>query len=479
MLSALAKRDVLVVPLIGPGALLAGAAAAAQPKLAIGAVAVLAIAVVSFRAPVAALGLFVFLTCVVPYGIQNRFGVGGGVRSPGLLLSDLLLVGGLARALLTLAYEPLDRRRMRFAALMVAFLAIAALQLVQGVRTGHDLSRAGQEFRAVIGVGALLIAMPLLNDHGARRRLLGVLLGVAVALGAWGMLQWAGHISFGAAGDVGIRNGVRFAAAGTGQLQGGEYGFPVMVVLCFSVLLSGAVRSGPARALLLLGLVLNMASCLVTFERTFWLDAVVGLTFVVLYAPTVPRLRTALFAPLVIVLALGSLSVLAPQEFATAQQRLMSLGQASTDDSLRYRLVESRFVVDRIKARPLIGSGLAATIFWGQPWAQRPPKAYAFSHDGYLWLAWKVGVPAAALLVLLIGSAALARPPSGDDPLTRSVRRGSQGALVGLALATVTFPSLSVLSITPAIGVLMALAICPAPSGGTVRPVRPVGLPRT
>jgi hypothetical protein len=462
MIAAVAERKYVAIPLVFGTALLGGVGAAAQPKLALGFVVACGLVLVAFRAPVASYLLLLFLTCVVPYGIQNRLGIGGGVDSPGLLLSDILLVSGILRALLLLARERLDRRCLIYALLLVVFLVIAATQFVHGLELGGDRSRAGQEFRVLLGFGSFLIALPLLAEPATRRRLLSGLTVLAMVLGAWGMLQWLGHFDFGAAGDVGVRTGVRLTSNGTGQLQGGEFGFPVVIVACFAVLLYGAVRSRAARAALVAALVLNVASCLVTFERTFWLDTLLGMAFVVVFAPAVARIKFLLSAPIVVALVVVLLSFLAPAELTTAHQRLLSLGDYASDASVRYRRVESDFVLEQIGAHPIAGSGLAATIFWGQPWAQVPPKASPYAHDGYLWLAWKVGIPGAALLVLLLGSAILLRRPRDDDLLTRSLRRGAQGALAGLLLATVTFPSFSVLSITPAIGALLALAIAPA-----------------
>jgi O-antigen ligase len=289
---------------------------------------------------------------------------------------------------------------------------------------------------------------------------------VGILLGAWGMLQWFGHFSFGAAGDVGVRAGVRLTSAGSGQLQGGEYGFPVVVTVAIAVLLFGGVRSTRARAALWVAIVLNAAACLVTFERTFWLSTLLGVAFVVLRAPAPRRLKAVLAAPVIVVVAVTVLGAVAPATLTTARERVLSLGQYSSDDSVRYRVVESEFVLAQIRAHPLTGSGLAAEIFWGQPWAQGPAKTYAFSHNGYLWLAWKLGIPAAVLLVLVIGCAILLRAPPGDDLLSAGVRRGAEGALLGLLLATITFPSFNVLSITPAMGVLLALAIVRRPVGG-------------
>jgi hypothetical protein len=454
-------------------ALIAGAATAAQPKPMLGLVAVGGLVLLTVRAPVASLVLLLFLTAVVPYGIQNRLGVGGGVRSPGLLLSDVLLISGLGRALFALAVKPVDRRLLRFAALMLLFLGVVALQFIHGLAGGHEVSRAGQECRVLLGFSTFLMVASLTDDRGSRRSLLNGLLAMGILLGLWGMLQWFGHLNFGAAGDVGVRAGVRLTSAGSGQLQGGEYGFPAVIVGCAAVLLYGGARVGRARAALWVAVGLNAAACLVTFERTFWLSTVLGLVFLFLHAPGTQRVKAILVAPAAIVVALALLGTVAPATLTTASQRLLSLGQYSSDDSIRYRVVESRFVLDQVRAHPLAGSGLAAEIFWGQPWAKVPPRSYAFSHNGYLWLAWKLGIPAAVILILVIASAVLLRAPPEEDPLSTGVRRGAQGALLGLLLATVTFPSFNVLSITPVMGVLVALAVVRGvPAGPPVRGAR-------
>jgi O-antigen ligase len=435
-----------------------GIALAAEPKLTLGLIVAGGLALLVACAPVASLLLLLFLTCVVPYGIQNRLGVGGGVRAPGLLLSDLLLIAGLGRAMFRLALHPVERRIGTVAVVVVLFLGVVALQFLHGVASGHDVSRAGQECRVLLGFGTFLITASLAGD-AARQTLLKGLVASGILLGLWGMLQWFGHFSFGAAGDVGVRSGVRLTSGGSGQLQGGEYGFPVVVVACAAVLLNGGARTAWSRAALWLAIALNALSCLVTFERTFWLSTILGVVYVVLRAPAPRRLKALLAGPFAVVLAIVVLGAVAPATLTTARERVLSLGQYSTDDSVRYRVVESELVLAQVRAHPLAGSGLAAEIFWGQPWAQVPAKSYAFSHNGYLWLAWKLGIPAAVLLILVIGCAVLLRAPPGDDALSTGVRRGAQGGLLGLLLATITFPSFNILSITPAMGVLIALAI--------------------
>lgn len=439
----------------------AAVAASSQPKLVLGASATACVFVLAFRMPVLNLSILLFLTAVVPFGLLNQFSVGGGVNSPGLLASDLFLLAGLAWATLTLPSVPLDRRRSLYLAGMVIFLLIVVLQALHGLRLGYLRNVVGQEGRVLLGFGTFLIALPLLVHPPSRRRLSGALLVVAILLGLWGMLQWVGHLTFGAAGDVGVRSGVRLTSGGVGQLQGGQFAFPVALVACFAVLAFGELRSRLARVGLILAIVLNAASCLVTFERSFWLDALLGLAFVLVTGPAARRLKVLVVVVVVGAVAFTALAATSPSTVTTARQRLESIGSYASDDSVRYRVVESGFVSRQVRAHPMTGAGLGATIFWGQPWAKVPPKVQHYSHDGYLWLAWKIGVPGAALLVLMIALAPLSRPRRDEEALSRAMRRGVHGALVGLLLATVTFPSFSQLGIAPAMGLILAIAISP------------------
>src|SRR5207248_2794047 len=149
--------------------------------------------------------------------------------------------------------------------------------------------------------------------------------------------------------------------------------------------------------------------CLVTFERSFWLDALAGVAFVLAFAPSGRRLKVLAALSAAAVLGLGTLSALSPTTLKTAHQRLSSIGGYASDASVRYRVVESGLVYNRIRAHPVEGSGVGATMLWGQPWARVRPKTQHYAHDGYLWLAWKIGVPAAALLVSLLAGALFGR----------------------------------------------------------------------
>jgi hypothetical protein len=474
-IEAAAGRDrlrwLLLLPALAAVLALATAVAASQPKLGLAAAVAVAVFVFAFRKPVANLAVILFLTAVVPYGVLNQYSLGGGVQSPGLLVSDIFLLAGLSWATLAWPRTPLDRRRYLFSLAVFIFLLFVAVQFVHGIRNGYGRSTAGQETRALLALGSFLMALPLLADRSSRRRLFGALAVAALAIGAWGMIQWFGAFQFAAAGDVGVRAGVAQTGSSGGQLQGGEFAYPVAIILCFAVLVLGGIRSWFWRALLICALVLNLAACLVTFERSFWVDAVVGLLFVAITAAGFKRMKALSILAGVALITVVVLSLFAPSTLMTAEQRFSSISDYGSDPSLRYRVVESGFVEERIRAHPLSGSGLGATIFWGQPWARTTPKTRNYSHNGYLWLAWKVGAPVAALLVCLLGLAVFSRAAPREEELSLAVRRGAQAAILGLLLVTLTFPSFSQLSITAVIGMLLALAISPqsAPGEHTAR----------
>jgi len=447
---------------------LAGAALAAvclgllageRPLVAVALAGLALIFALPFVAPAGHLTLLVFVTAVVPFSVQN--GLGGGAGTASVLPSDLLLIAGLLRAAVVLPRQPLDRRRMVMVFLIVVFLVLASLQFLHGLSAGADLSTAGFEYRVLLGFGTFLVAIPVLADERARRRLLGGLLVIGLAVGLWGVLQYVLSLGFSSSSDAGVRAGVRFTSTGRGQVQGGLFAFPVATTIAFAVLVSGQVRGATVRAALLAVVGLNVVAMLLTYERTFWVTTTLGLAFVALKAGRLQRAKAVLIGLGAIVLTLATLATVAPREFTSARERLLSLGQYASDSSVRQRVVESRHVLDQIAAHPIVGSGLGASIWWGRPWESVPPRSSTYAHNGYLWLAWKLGLPAAVLLSALMVSAVLRRGPPSGGALFHAVRNGAQAGLLVLLLAMVTFPSVNSLAITPTIGLL--LAICAAP----------------
>lgn len=451
--------DRLLIPVAVGAAAVLGALVAVEPLAPIALLGLAGIVALAFFKPVAHLTLVLAVTTIVPYGIQNRYGFGGG---SGLVLSDVLILLALLRSLLIVGRHPFDTRRLLTYGAVGALLFVAALQAVRGWSVGADLGQVGYEFRTLLGWAAVAIAWPLLADSAARERLLKGMLGVGIAIGLYGLLQYFEVLTFYAQGQAGLREGVRFTSSGKGQIQGGLFAFPVCVLIGFAVLTSGTVRSAAGRIALLALVGLNAIGLLLTYERTFWLATMLALGFIAVRSGFAQRLRAvALVIGLVVVLA-PIVSTAAPGALAAASERFLSLNQYGNDNSVRYRLQEGQRVVDKIKAHPVVGSGLGDEIFYGLPWLRVPPDAESFIHNGYLWLGWKLGVPAALLLLAVIAWAIAARPPPAIDPLHRAVRLGAQAALLVTAVVSITFPSFCALNITAVGGVLLALCLGPA-----------------
>ena len=238
------------------------------------------------------------------------------------------------------------------------------------------------------------------------------------------------------------------------------FAFPVAVVMGVAALLSEQVRSAPTRALIAVLVALNAVDLVLTYERTFWVATLLALAVLAARSSREQRVRALAVVGTLIAVTIGGMALASPRELTAARERLVSIGQYGSDLSVRYRVTESRHVIDQIHARPLVGSGLGATIVWGRAYEGVRPSEESFAHNGYLWLAWKLGVPVAALLVLLLLVAVLWRRPRGPTTV-EAVRGGAQAALLLLLLATFTFPAFESLSITAVMGVLAALSFAP------------------
>lgn len=466
------NREARVVIAIAATAASFGAITGLEPKLGVAIAALLVVTTLAFCAPVAHLLLFVAITALVPPEIQSQLGVGGGTNAPGLLASDLLLATGLARAILVPAGRQLERRELAAAGLAIALLMIAGLQAVHGVLAGTGVSEVAAEFRVIVALAAsVLIAMPLLADERSRRRLLTGLIVLGLAIGAWGILQWVLGLRFTGAEEALEGASSRFVTAGRTV---GQYAFGVVVVVALAVWTSGGVRSRVARWSLIAAVGLNAVALLFTFERTFWVVTVLGIVFVTLASTGIHRLKLLVLTPAALVILFLVLLTVAPAELNAAGERLLSIGKYQSDPSIRYRIEESRRVIEQIAARPLHGSGLGASIVIGRPGTTVTPKPRRYAENGYLWVTWKLGIPGMLVLLALLTFAILRRAhPNEPDVLTAAARRGSQAALVALAAASVTFPSFNALAITPVIGVMVAL--CSMPLGGGARDRRSGG----
>src|SRR5687767_467447 len=220
MTLTLPQRPAMTALLFG-ASLAFGALVAQAPMMAVGILGLAGIVALAFAAPVAHLVSLIALTAIVPFGLQNQYGFGGGTDSAGLLLSDVFLLTGLASAAWTLLRFPPRRAMLVVALVVIAFLGIATLEFVRALYLGRAASVAGAELRVLMGFGVALIAIPIVRDTARRRRLFLGLGVVAIMLGLWGIAQWSLSIDFAVAEDAGLREGVSYTSSGKGQIQGG------------------------------------------------------------------------------------------------------------------------------------------------------------------------------------------------------------------------------------------------------------------
>jgi hypothetical protein len=453
---ARSSAGLALVGLAGAAGILAGV----QPKIALALGLGGVLLAIAFFAPTTHLMFLLALTAIVGYALQHRLG-------SHLLPSDAVLLTGLFASLVRLMRKRLEPRRIAVLCLILAFSVLTILQVLHGLHAGDNSSQSGDEGRALLGFAALVIAMTILEEPGGRERLGQGLVVIGLLLGLWGLFTWAVGFSLGENVDVGLRQSSQFAS-GHGQLHGGLYGYPVAVIMAATVLLAGHAGRGIKRWSIVAVLIVNLTCLALTYERTFWLMTIVTLGFAAVKMGRGRRLRAAVTIAASGIVLLGFIATVSPSTMKAIENRALSLGQYSSDNSVRYRVVETGHVLDKIKAKPIFGWGLGDTIYWGQAWEQVPPRANWFAHNGYLWVIWKVGLVAAALLfALLIWAVALRAPPEQDPP-RRTLRVAAQGGLVVMLLSSVTFPSFNSLTITAVMGVLMGICFMPA-----VRPRRP------
>jgi O-Antigen ligase len=458
MTQALASRSTIQTAALAAMSVLLGLLAARHSNYAVAVAALGVVVLLAFLMPVAHATVLIALTTIVPYSVADTYHLGGsGTGGGGIQISDVFLLTGLLRAGMLLPHLRLTRRQLTIVALVVLSCLWTLFEGYRGLRAGQGLPEVGAEFRALGGGFAFaLIAIALLADRGAHRRMLRALILLGLGLGVFGIAQWI----FG----YGVRAGVDLTTSGTGQLQGGLYAFPVVVVIAAAVLASGTLKSWRQRGPVVAVLVLNAVSLLLTFERTFWVAAVLAVLFVVARAGRRRRARALLTLVIATAVGVSALAAISPTTLVTAEQRLTSIGQFTTDNSVRYRNVESAFVLAKIRAKPLAGWGLGDTIFWAQPWEHNgPPIEQSYTHVGYLWMLWREGFLGSALLLALLALSAIWPGRLRLGGAATAVKSGCQGAVVALAIANFTFPAFQQGSqITYVMGFLIAYCALPA-----------------
>ncbi|HEU4703026.1 MAG TPA: O-antigen ligase family protein, partial [Conexibacter sp.] len=357
-------------------------------------------ALLLIRWPVAAVSTAVAAPIVCE---GSTFGVGAMTKLYDPVFKQLTALDLLvALALAAVALDLIRRRRQPHLPAALGFpLLMAALAMAAGlaVTLGQGWSPRDTLFTMHVLFYVLLLPVAIVNLDLTRDQLLLVLKGaVALALvkAAMGL--------------------VVMAAGGSVELDGGThltYYEPTANWLILLALLGtvAAIAGGmPKERWMAVGVPLLTASLLLSYRRSFWIAAVLGLLLVLLLG-TSRRGRRVLVPALLLVA--GSIWLVGSIEFQ-AQTPLASRVQSLAPSKLevnaedRYRLDERVNVIAEIQRHPVAGIGLQED--WSaseRPLPVEHEDGRQYVHFSLLWWWMKLGVLGAVAFVSLIFSGLL------------------------------------------------------------------------
>jgi O-Antigen ligase len=351
----------------------------------------------------------------------------------GLAVPDLLIFVLVAGVLLESARR---REALAGAGPLTYALGLLTLALVAGIVTGHY---AGTGARPLVQTGVRLLHIILLPVAVAEllRRRPALLQGVLVALLALVALKSVVGIGLAESGSQPVVEG-----------QAVTYLEPTMNWLALTavfVVVALAFERGRVRWWYLAVLPLATAELVLSYRRSFWIAAVIGLAIVLVLGSRRARLFMALglaalgLAGYVAISGAGGTATSSGPIVERAVSLQPSRLAANAED--RYRLDERRNVLAEIRRHPITGLGI------GVPWRARDPlplehesgRLYVHIATLYYWLNLGVlGLLAYAALYLTSVFMAWRVWRRAREPLHRALALGLLGSLVGLVVAETT-----------------------------------------
>ena len=321
-------------------------------------------------------------------------------------------------------------RELRFPHLLLA------IGMLVGIAMGKTGGSGLKSLLLAENLLAYLLVLPVaVANLNVEPRRLGVLLGGAFALAVLKAL--IGLV------EIGAHKGVSIEGAANLTYYEPTANWVIMVAL-LSIFAAILARFRPP-LWMLLGTPLLIASLLLSYRRSFWIAAVLGLLLVMLLAlsPVGRRLLvpTALFVAAGIWL-LGSINFQSTQ--SPIVKRAASLAPTSLNNNIedRYRLDERANVVANLEKKPVTGLGIL--VPWeatARPLPVEHEEAREYVHFAALWWWMKMGILGLlAYFALLIATARLSWRVwrERSEPIFRAFGLGSLCAVAGLLVAETT-----------------------------------------
>jgi O-Antigen ligase len=314
-------------------------------------------------------------------------------------------------------------------------IVFLGLGMLVGAVVGHA---AGAGIRYALGsedVLFYLLALPLAvaNLQLDTRRLTQLLAGagaLAVLKAVLGLIEVAGH------------HGP--AIEGTATLSYYEPAANWLILIAGLAILAALLMRARPPLWLTLSAPLLLACLLLSYRRSFWIAAVLGIVLVVLIG-TSPGGRRVLVqgvtALAVTIWLLGSISF---QSQLPIVKRVASLSPSKLEANQqdRYRLDERANVLGAIREHPFTGLGI--TVPWSasvHPLSVEREEGRQYVHFAVLWFWLKLGILGLfAYIAVMVGSMTLAWRAwrAASEPLLRAFALASLAGIAGLVAMDTT-----------------------------------------
>ncbi len=309
-----------------------------------------------------------------------------------------------ALAILAVGLDMLRHRRpLRVPRPLALPLALLALAMVAGIVTGRADGATLRFAAASENVLAYLLLLPLAVANLAidRRQVLQLLTGamaLAIVKAVLGLIEIVGHHGTSIEGTTTL----------TYYEPTANWLIMIGILAVFAALLARVRLS----LWVLLGSPLLVACLLLSYRRSFWIGAVLGLLLVLLLGTSAAGRRLLLPAALGVAAAIWLLGSINFQSQLPVVKRVTSLApsrlEANVED--RYRLDERANVLAAIRENPI--TGLGVTIPWpatAQPLSIEHEEGRQYVHFAALWFWLKLGILGLfAYIGVMIGSMTLA-----------------------------------------------------------------------
>jgi O-antigen ligase len=414
----------------------------------------LALAAIMLRRPVAMVALVVGLVviCEGPtFGFVNVTSHLYDQFYKGLTPLDVLVT----LAVVSVGWDLVRNRRPLIIPRPLALpLTVLALAMIAGAVTGHA---GGASIRSVVlseNVLTYLLLLPitvanLRIDRRQVNRALAIVSALSIVKALAGMIEVFGHYGVPIEG----RTTLTYYEPTTNWL--------IMVVLLGVVALLLARVRPPLWALL--GCPVLITSLVLSYRRSFWIAAVLGLLLVIVLGVSPSGRRLLIPVVLLLVVAVWTLgSVHFQSSGSPVAKRIASLNPSKVEANVqdRYRLDERANVLGAIDEHPITGLGM--DVPWAasfRPLSVEHPQGRLYVHFAALWFWLKLGILGlVAYVSILFGSIVLALRVwrRAQEPLLRAFGLASLCAIASLGVVETTA---SFTGIDPRFTALLAVQI--------------------